>query len=622
MVSGDTGVLGLLAEVISSLSLEICFLIFFALGYGLLRLDRFSRRNPTQKAAKMEMSPFMMKMKGIRSEYHAGNLVATVAAWRDLAASQGTKECCTFETFRIVINSILGLENEEESLKALKEVAKYVVSFKDPYSAIPHQFDDATKKRNWGHARNPQEGLTRILNQLLHSASVCRNSRIKMDTVFSTLQEIISAKPNDETYEVLAGAYAGEGNVARVEEILGTMTSQNVVTPRAYSMVINGFLQAKMLPEARMYIQKQLQVSAVAQYNLAELAKITVPLEGPEKAIAELRAISQRGNSVVPSDAIVVYLEEAMKKGCEGTVAETLEEMTQKFETQLTYLGHDALIKAFASSANLRAIDLFDKLSDEGYHVSEGSCVGILTNCADSRFIKLAEHIVRRRRESKEMTLSIYSALMKVYANAKMYSKCCDLYPEVLAEGIEPDAVMIGCLMNFAARAGRSDLSNELFASSKHPAEVQNYMSQIRACRQTGDVRRAMKMLRELRAKGLGDKAAFNSVLDVCVCAGRMDEAMKLFTEMKESGGHCDIVAYNTLIKGHCNERRVAQAVAMFQRLQNDGHQANDVSYNSILNSYIRERDFDAAWVWFEKMKADGFEEDSYTVHLRQGAQE
>merc|ERR1719316_2600772 len=361
-----------------------------------------------------------------------------------------------------------------------------------------------------------------------------------------------------------------------------------------------------MLPEARTYIQRQLQVSA--------LAKITVPQEGPEKAIAELRQISQRGNSVVPSDAIVVCLEEAMKKGCEGPVAETVEEMAQKFETQLTYLGHDALIKAFAQSANLKAIDLFDKLSEEGYHVSEGSCVGILTNCAESRFIKLAEHIVRRRRETKEMTLSIYSALMKVYASAKMYNKCCDLYPEVLAEGIEPDAVMIGCLMNFAARAGRSDLSNELFSSSKHPAEVQNYMSQIRACRQTGDVSRALRMLRELQQKGLGDKAACNSVLDVCVCAGRMDEAMKLFNEMKDGGGVCDIVAYNTLIKGHCNERRVDRAITLFKDMQAQGLQANDVSYNSILNAHIRERAFSDAWEWFTAMRADGQKEDSYTI--------
>ena len=86
--------------------------------------------------------------------------------------------------------------------------------------------------------------------------------------------------------------------------------------------------------------------------KLMDVAKITVSQDGPENAIAELRQISQRGNSVVPSDAIVVCLEEAMRKGCEGAVAETVEEMAAKFETQLTYLGHDALIKAFASSAN------------------------------------------------------------------------------------------------------------------------------------------------------------------------------------------------------------------------------------------------------------------------------
>merc|ERR1719262_633161 len=173
------------------------------------------------------------------------------------------------------------------------------------------------------------------------------------------------------------------------------------------------------------------------------------------------------------------------------------------------------------------------------------------------------------------MTLSIYSALMKVYASSKLYSKCCDLYPEVLQDGIEPDSVMVGCLMNFAARAGRSDLSEKLFTQSKHPAEVQNYMSQIRACRQTGDVQRALWMLRELQQKGLGDKAACNSVLDVCVCSGRMDEAMKLFNEMKDSGaGLQDIVAYNTLIKGHCNERRVDRAITLFKDMQAQGLQA------------------------------------------------
>merc|ERR1719316_1259561 len=361
-----------------------------------------------------------------------------------------------------------------------------------------------------------------------------------------------------------------------------------------------------MLPEARTYIQRQLQVSA--------LTKATVAADGPVAALDECSDVCSQTSVVMPTEAIASILEEAVRRGGCPQVFERIDETVTESSLHLSYPAFDCIVKGFAQSASLKAIEYFEKMVEQGYHLSEGSCVGMITHCADSKFLKLAEHIVRFRRERKEMTLSIYSALMKVYAASKLYNKCCDLYPEVLEDGIEPDAVMIGCLMNFAARAGRSDLSNELFASSKHPAEVQNYMSQIRACRQTGDVKRAMKMLRELRAKGLGDKAAFNSVLDVCVCSGQMAEALALFNEQQKELMECDVIAYNTLIKGYCNQRQVGKATEMFYRLQKDGFDANDVSYNSILNAHIRDRDFDAAWAWFEKMKADGFEEDSYTV--------
>merc|ERR1719478_322268 len=93
-----------------------------------------------------------------------------------------------------------------------------------------------------------------------------------------------------------------------------------------------------------------------------------------------------------------------------------------------------------------------------------------------------------------------------------------------------------------------------------------------------------------------------------------MDEAMKLFNEMKDGGGVCDIVAYNTLIKGHCNERRVDRAMALFQELKDRGIAANDVSYNSILNAHVRERAFAEAWAWYRVMRGDGMTEDSYTI--------
>lgn len=148
---------------------------------------------------------------------------------------------------------------------------------------------------------------------------------------------------------------------------------------------------------------------------------------------------------------------------------------------------------------------------------------------------------------------------------------------------------------------------------SKFPAEVQNYMSQIRSCRQNKDVRRALRLLQEMRGKMIADRTAFNSVLDVCVCAREMGEANTLFEDMRKSE-HLDIIAYNTLIKGYCVMADMDGALKVLDLIKKDGLIPNDVTYNNLLNTYIGRRDFTGAWKFYKQMKADGFKEDSYTV--------
>jgi len=592
--------MNLVYEVVNNMFLELCFLAFFLLGFGLLRLDKLSKR----RKGSVPSSPFALKLKVIRSEYHAGNSTATVDAWRKLAEAN-FRECCTLDVLRVVMQCAL---EQGDYQQIVGEIGRYLASFPDPFGAMNHTYDEQTKKKFLSGVRTPEQGRTVCMNQLLHVAG--RGSR-PLDTVISTLREAFDAPYTDETYEILLGAYALVGDEARVTEM---MRASKVVSPKGYTAAVTGFVRAKQLEPARRILAQLMEVGCVLPpYALTELTKASTAIDGPTAALNELVQVCSQTGCVVPTDALASILEEAVKRS-EVAVCERVDVIVQEHGVALSYPAYDCIVKGFAQAASLKAIEYFDRMVEHGYHLSEGSCVGMITHCSESRFLKLAEHIVRHRRESNEMTLSIYSALMKVYACSKMYNKCCDLYPDVLADGIEPDSVMIGCLMNFAARAGRSDLSEKLFSGSKHPAEVQNYMSQIRACRQTGDVERAVRMLRELQQKGLGDKAACNSVLDVCVCSGRMDEAMKLFDEMKNGGGVCDIVAYNTLIKGHCNERRVDRAIALFQELKTSGLQANDVSYNSILNAHIRERAFKEAWSWYLVMQGDGMKEDSYTI--------
>lgn len=508
------------------------------------------------------------------------------------------------DVLRIVISCICELEGNAFT-EGLMQLASYIKSFKDPYAAMP-QLDEKLKKMR--QPQTPAEGVTRILTQIISATAYSSHST---DTIFTTLQGALNATVTDEVYEALAGAYAANGDAGRVDEMLTALSTKSVVSPRAYNVVVGGFLKKGMLAEARSYLAKQNAVCAPAPYIMVELARVALPVDGPKATLQEMKSLCWT-NGTLPEAGVALVLEESAKRA-DNEVPDMVEEMMGAGLCHLAYYGLDALVKAYAASANLKAIHYFDSFASSGYTISDGSCVGIITACAESKFLKCAEHVLESRREQGALSLSMFSAVMKVYATCKLFDKCCDLYPEVVAAGFEPDAVMVGCLMNFAARAGRSDLSAELFKSTKHPVEVQNYMSQIRACRQSGDVQRAISLLRELRDRGLEDKAAVNSVLDVCVCAGQLDDALALFEEQAKLGSNVDVISYNTLIKGYCNQRETAKAKKLFRKMEELGLEANDVTYNSILNAHVRERNYEDAWEWYVMMKKH-IPEDTYTM--------
>merc|ERR550514_2384888 len=157
--------------------------------------------------------------------------------------------------------------------------------------------------------------------------------------------------------------------------------------------------------------------------------------------------------------------------------------------------------------------------------------------------------------------------MMKVYAYSGMYDKACDLYDQLRADGLEPDAMMYGCLMKFAVECGRTDLSQELFKQTPQ-AEIQNYMSLIRAAGRQKDVGRAFAILEDLKASNITlDIAAYNCVLDVCVICGEMRRARGLIEEMR-SISKLDMITYNTLLKGFCVQGDLKGARALFQEIE------------------------------------------------------
>jgi len=608
---GLASITGVAVEVLQNMMLEITVLVFILLGFALLRLDKVTRKRSLWRTSGGAPA-IAAKLKAVRLDFqNTPDKVCEV--FRTQIASAGFKECVTLDVLRIVMQCALQGANWEADVR---DVAKYLACFPDPLGAMPHAWDETTRKKVHMGVKTVEQGRTVVLNQILRVA--VRADR-PLDQVYTLIQEHFAAAATEETYDILLGGYAAAGDETRVVQLLDQLRAEfkgAAPAPRAFTSVVVGFLKAQKLPAARTYLEEMQRLGqSLPSYALVDLAKAVASAEGASKALDELLAAA--GAEPLPAEAWTPLLEEAAKAGEASFVTTRVVELLREQGTALTYHGCEAMMKVLAAAASPLAMEYFEHMR-EAFHLSEGTCVSVLCACAESKYHKLAERIVEHRRGPPlAMTLPIYSALMKVYASAKLYGKCCDLYPQLIEDGIEPDDVMRGCLMNFAARAGRTELGEQLFAQGGKPARVvQNYMSQIRACRSSaarGGVERALGLLQQLRDQGLEDQTAGNSVLDVCVIAQDLDRAKSLYEELTENYGY-DAVACNTLLKGYCGAARIEDALALLRSVKAAGHTPSDVAYNCLLNAHVRARDFGAAWSWYEEMGRDGVAEDVYTV--------
>jgi pentatricopeptide repeat protein len=291
-----------------------------------------------------------------------------------------------------------------------------------------------------------------------------------------------------------------------------------------------------------------------------------------------------------------------------------VEKLASMSKTSLTINAYDSFLMLCLNHGDDHAFQLFEELLKIG-KPSNGLCLGLLSKCAESKFCRFADMIVQHLRENNDISIQAYSALMKAYASCGMYNKACDLYAQVVHDGLKPDSVMYGCLMKFAVACGRTELSQELSKVAPQ-LDIHNYMSLIQAAGRDKDIDHAFRVVEDMKAKGVKvDLTAYSCVLDVCVSVGDLKRAKDLLAEMCEMGS-VDVVAYNTMLKGYCNSGDSAAATAIFSEMDEAGIQPNDVSFNCLMNAYAVSGNFKQAWSLLEMMDTRGLKIGNFTMSI------
>lgn len=570
-------------QVAAPMWVELTFMLTFSLGFALVRSEWITRSRKVQKSKDFhddeeDSRPVLPHYKQLEADIEAGQKDAALETWHLAKASAPAPPMLLKTVVQIF------LETKPDELK--KELNQH-------FTAHRHVLGNA-------------KTVAAILDV------VARASRVDLlDELAQEFQQQFAIQHNYQTYEVLIGGHAAAGNECRVRELFAELHKiGQKPTARAYSLTIKGFLKNGLvhavLPPMQAMHQQGFFVPAFA------VAQFFRAASQDGKTVELLEAYLQ--NLQLPQEALVVLLEDCVKR-TDLPLALRIEKIARQDKTTLPGSAYASLLKICVLQGNSHAFQVFQTMQDEGFHITEGLLVGLLTRCAESKFLRFAEDLVSLARSKSAMTLAVYSALMKCYAYCGMYDKACDLYSQILADGLEPDAVMYGCLMKFSVECGRTELSQELF--SKAPAlDIQNYMSLIRAAGRDKDVDRAFAVLEKLKSSGAPvDIAAYNCVLDVCVSAGDMKRARALMADMQNIS-KLDKITFNTLLKGHCSQGDLLGAKIVLTMMSQAGLDPDDVSYNCLINAAVSSGKFAEAWSTIELMERNGVPVDHYTISI------
>jgi len=385
------------------------------------------------------------------------------------------------------------------------------------------------------------------------------------------------------------------------------------LSARGYSLIIKGFLKNCLVDDVLQYLVEMSEAEhPVPGFAVGQFLRVCVDTVRVGEMYQKLKDLAL---PVMEPDAIAVVLEDCWRRH-DAKMARAVQQESRDANVELNHRCYDSLLKVYAESCDPEAFSVLQEAQQLNVPLSDMFCTSLLARCAEKKFVTFAEEVARHVRATSKMNIAMYSALMKVYAYAYMYDKACDLYHDILADGIEPDSTMIGCLMRFSVECGRTDLFKELSEKPLMALDMQSCMSLIRAAGRDRDVDRAFAVLQQLSDNNMKpDHIALNCVVDVCVKAGDIKRAEGLVFEMEDLG-FADIITYNTLLKGYCQKHNLPAADALLAKMSEKGKHPNDISYNCMLNHLVATGNYKDSWKIVEQMEKNNVVPDQYTVSI------
>ncbi|XP_030934687.1 pentatricopeptide repeat-containing protein At2g13600-like [Quercus lobata] len=204
----------------------------------------------------------------------------------------------------------------------------------------------------------------------------------------------------------------------------------------------------------------------------------------------------------------------------------------------------------------------------------------IVTACAANGMVYEAlEFLERMSLEDSMPNLVSWSAVIGGFSQNGYDEEAIELLYQMKAAGIEPNARTLASVLPACARLEKLSLGKELHG----------YI---------------------IRHGFMSNPFVVNGLVDVYRRCADMGTAFKLFFKFSMK----NVVSYNTMIVGYCENGDISKAKELFDQMKLAGNEKDIISWNSMISGYADSFMYDEALSMFRDLLMEGFEPDSFTL--------
>jgi pentatricopeptide repeat protein len=229
-----------------------------------------------------------------------------------------------------------------------------------------------------------------------------------------------------------------------------------------------------------------------------------------------------------------------------------------------------------------KALDLFQKMQQEGVHPDAVTFVGVLNACASIMALeegrRAHELIIQSGYESDAF---VGSSLIDMYAKCGSMEEASRVFNKLPSR-----AVVCWTAMIFGhVKCGEGHKALELFQKMQqegvHPDAV-TFVGVLNACASImalEEGRRAHEQI--IRSRCESDFFVRNSLVDMYAKCGSMEDACRVFNTMPSH----DVVSWNALLGGFAMHGQHKEALVHFERMCEEGVHPDDITFVCLLSA-------------------------------------